>query len=99
MPRTSKRECSLVIAANVRVMMKRRDWTQEQLAKRAGVSQTHVGNVLRAQHAPSADVIERIAGAFGVPPYLLLVPDLAPEMLDSPELPLLVERYAAFRRG
>ena len=81
-----------VLATNVRALMKRRGWNQEQLGKKAGISQTHVGNILRRQVSPTGTMISGLAKAFNMPEWVLLAP--APvEVLDSPELPRLLETY------
>jgi transcriptional regulator with XRE-family HTH domain len=97
--RAAKKANRSDLAANVRALMKRRDWTQLQLADKAGISQTHVGNILREENDASISVLAAIGQAFGVPGWQLLVPNLPPDLLDSPELPTVVERYATFRQS
>lgn len=93
---SARTQSRAIVAANVRALMERRGWTQEQVAAKAGISQTHVGNVLRQDTDCRTAILEALGKAFGVPAWLLLVPGLKPEVLDSPEIPLLLERYAAF---
>lgn len=88
--KTSIRE---VLATNLRALMKRRGWTQEQLGKKAGISQTHVGNVLRKEVDPTTAMIAGFSRAFDIPEWLLLVPQLPVEILDSPEVPNLIKTY------
>ena len=82
-----------VLAENTRTLMKRRGWTQEKLAAKAQISQTHVGNVLRQAVDPSTAIISGLGRAFGIPTWLLLVPGLPPEILDSGEVPALLQTY------
>lgn len=88
-----------IFAENVRTLMQRRKLTQDQLGKKAGISQRHVSSVLRQENAPTAEIIGKIAGAFNLPAWLLLVPNLPPELLDSTELPSVVDRYMSFAAG
>lgn len=73
--------------------MARRKWTQEDLAAKSGISQTHIGNILRQETAATNEKIEAIAAAFKLPSWLLMVPDLPIEVLDSPQIPALVEHF------
>lgn len=82
-----------VLATNTRTLMERRGWKQIQLAAKSGISQTHIGNVLRREVEPTSKIIAGLARAFGVPAYLLLVPGLPPEILDSREVPNLLQSY------
>lgn len=82
-----------VFVENVKRLMERRGWRQEQLGEKSGISQSHIGNLLRKQHAPSPKKIDRIAAAFGLPGWLLLVPDLPVDILDSKQLPELLAEY------
>lgn len=86
-----------VLAKNTRALMTRRGWNQTDLAKRAGISQTHVGNVLRKEVEPTTTIIEGLAKAFGLPGYVLLMPGLPVELLDSNEIPALFQTWLTTR--
>lgn len=96
---SAKKSMAAVFAANVKTLMERRKLNQVQLAAKAGVSQRHISNVLRQIHEPSTEIIEKLAAAFGLPGWLLMVPNLPPDLLDSTELLSVVERYAAHASG
>lgn len=82
-----------VLSTNVRNLMKRRRWTQVQLAGKSGISQTHIGNVLRKEVDASTAILAGLGKAFELPDWLLLVPGLPPEILDSKEIPDLLRTY------
>ncbi|WP_407353786.1 helix-turn-helix domain-containing protein [Luteimonas sp. R10] len=42
-------------------------WTQEELAHRAGVHRTYVGDLENGRKSPTLDVVETLARAFGRP--------------------------------
>jgi len=94
---TAKQSIRQVLAANVAALKARRDWTQQQIASRGGISQTHVGNVLRAEVNPTTEILEGLSRAFGVPEWLLLVPNLPAELLDSNEVPALIQTWLTAR--
>lgn len=83
---------------NVRTLMDQRGWSQHVLAAKSGCAQSTVGNILRYRDAqdkhPGTDTVERLAAAFGVEAWRLLMPaDLGPAVVGEPE-PLDVELLA-----
>ena len=67
-------QCQLVaiFAANVRRRRLELGFSQEELAERAGVHRTYVGMLERREKNATLYSIERLAGALGVEPYVLL---------------------------
>jgi transcriptional regulator with XRE-family HTH domain len=57
--------------------------TQAGVARAAGVDQRTVGRVLNMEHAPSVAQLEKLAGAFHVEAWLLLLPELDPADLPA----------------
>ncbi len=53
-------------AGNLRTLMAKRGWNQLQAAAALSVSQANISRWLSQNHEPSADVLIRIAKAFGV---------------------------------
>lgn len=96
---TAKESNRAIIAKNVLALMEKRKWTQKQLEAKSGVSQTHISNIRRQANDPSTAILDAIGAAFGIPGWLLLIPDLPIEVLDSPEIPHLVDRYRRFAAG
>lgn len=52
--------------------------TQTAVGKRAGVDQRTVGRILNQEHSPNLVQIGKLAAAFGLQPWQLLVPHLDP---------------------
>ena len=67
-----------VLAHNVRWLMDHSPdiSSQLRLARRAGVGQATIDRVLGATVGTSIDVVEKIANAYGINPYLLLHPNM-----------------------
>lgn len=63
-----------VLARNIIRLRHERKWSQEQLAFEAGLHRTFVAHVERHARNISLDNLEKIASAFGVDPYCLLLP-------------------------
>lgn len=56
------------LGAVVRRLRRERDWTQEQLGRRAGLAQAHVSEIERGIRVnPTALVVKKLARALGVP--------------------------------
>jgi transcriptional regulator with XRE-family HTH domain len=55
-----------IVATNVRRLRNDREWTQEDLADRVGLSARYVGQIERAQASMSVTVLGRLAGALKV---------------------------------
>jgi len=88
-----KKAIRAVLAANLIALMAKRGWTQQQLEAKSGVSQRHISSLRREAADCTTEILDALGTAFGIPGWLLLVPGLPVEMLDSPEVPMLVERY------
>lgn len=52
--------------------------SQSAIAKAAKVDQKTVGRILNKTNEPSLEVLSKIAKAFGLAPWQMLVPDLEP---------------------
>lgn len=71
--------------------------SQKSLAARAGLSQRAVGDLLTYgkthYKSPTIRTSDAIADAFGLPLWVLLVPELDLDLLKSPELASLITHY------
>ena len=54
------------VSARVRQMRGERDWTQKQLAKKSGISQSHISRIEGQSLSPNRKTITKLAKAFGV---------------------------------
>jgi len=61
-----------IFGASVRRVRNEYDWTQEDLADRAGLTTTYVGQVERGDKVPSLTVVLKLAHALEVLPGELL---------------------------
>lgn len=66
-----ERQC-LAFGAVVRLHRKRAGYSQEELARRAGIHRTYIGGIERGERNPTLTMIYRLANALDVLPSQLL---------------------------
>jgi transcriptional regulator with XRE-family HTH domain len=83
------------LARNLRRLMEFFKANQKEVAKKAGVSQKTISNMLNPgeQKSPQLSVIEKVASAFGVKTWHLLIPNCPDELLFNHSIEKLVENY------
>ncbi|MBH1745227.1 helix-turn-helix transcriptional regulator [Stenotrophomonas maltophilia] len=90
-------DSSRTLADNVRRLMEAAGDTQAKVAKRAGLAQRSVGNVVTYgtthETSPTLRTVDGIADAYGVPVWMLLLDQVPLEVLQSPELGRLIDNY------
>ena len=91
--RSETRSAREILAANVAALMARDSLSQHALARRAGVNQKTISNILNCVKAVQLDKLEGIARAFRLAPWQLLVPDLPTDLLDREKLDRLISSY------
>jgi transcriptional regulator with XRE-family HTH domain len=64
-----------IVGDNIRFIREKRGLTQEELSAITNMSKTFIGDIERAQKAPTTTSLEKIAKALGVKPSLLLEPE------------------------
>ncbi|MBT9369073.1 XRE family transcriptional regulator [Rhizobium sp. CSW-27] len=60
------------IAGRIRLERESRGWSLSELAERSGVSKAMISKVERCEASPTATVLGRLSGAFGLPLSVLL---------------------------
>jgi transcriptional regulator with XRE-family HTH domain len=53
--------------------------SQPRLAAASRVAQTSIGRILRGEQSPTLDMVHKLATAFGLEAWQMLVPDLEPD--------------------
>lgn len=54
------------VGKKIRSLRDKKGWTQEELAKKAGLTQSHVSRIEQSKHSPSHKTLVKIAKALGV---------------------------------
>ena len=74
------------LGGDVLAMRKRRSWTQQQLADRAGIGRSVVGRIERGEGPIDIETLERIGLAFGAPLRLEFGRDPRTDVADAAHL-------------
>lgn len=64
-----------IAARNLCRLRMERGWTQEKLARRAGIHRRHISMIERKENAPTIDIIERLSTALDVDPVVFFQKD------------------------
>ncbi len=65
-PPVPEEEVTRTLAARVQQERKRRNWTIQDLADRSGISRAMISKIERCESSPTAVVLGRLSGAFGL---------------------------------
>ena len=72
------------IASRLKVEREARGWSLAELAERSGVSKAMISKIERSEASPTATVLGRLSGAFGLPlSVLLALAEQKPERLSA----------------
>src|ERR1700691_5023328 len=72
-PATAPRaDIGQALATRVRLERTSREWSMDELSKRAGVSRAMISKIERQQCSPTATVLGRLSAAFGISMSALL---------------------------
>lgn len=66
-----------LISRNLRALRAARSMTQEDVAAAAGMDRSYVSEIETEKYAASADMVEKLAGAFGLEIFEMFHPDTA----------------------
>lgn len=87
-----------VIAQNIKALMVANDLSQAALGRKAGVAQTLLSGLLSREEGiknPQSSTLDKIADAFGIEPWKLLVRDADADFLQGKSVEVLLESFAS----
>lgn len=73
--------------------MRERGWNQVELSKRSKVSQRTISNMLTEEKVPTLDTVDKIAAAFGLNLWHLILPRLIEDLEGNSSIRNLVDDY------
>lgn len=81
------------IAANIKMLIKEWPMQIDELAQKSGVTKRMIQYVISQERAPSIEIADAIATAFGISGWQLLIPDLRSDLVRQGKLTALVTNY------
>ncbi|MBE0454859.1 MAG: helix-turn-helix transcriptional regulator [Roseovarius sp.] len=82
----NNRTLSEIVVENVCAFRDRLGWSTRELARKSGVSDKMVWKVVNGESAPTTHTIEKLAKAFGIQSWELMIPGIKPDLLDGAHL-------------
>lgn len=85
-----------VIAQNIRLLMSEHGLSQAALGRKAGVAQTLLSGLLGREEGiknPQSSTVDKIADAFGIQAWKLMLPNADIALLKDQQLEALIERF------
>lgn len=90
-----KKPTDQVVIENLKILMEMRGDTTYSLAKRSGVPQGTVSRIILGKNKISVENADKLAAAYGLDGWHLLLRNLSGDLLGSPRVEKLYERYLA----
>lgn len=94
--KTALEPSRLIIARNIRALRAHHDWSQVELARKAGVAQRTISNLENkdAETTPTTDRVEAVARVFGLELYQIAMPLPLELLVDMGRMKNLIDDYA-----
>lgn len=85
-----------VFISNIKKYRKKLDLSQMKLAEAVGTSTSYIGEIETRKKFPSVEMIQRIADALNIPPYILFMSenDLYKKQFSKEESEKLLQRIS-----
>lgn len=81
------------LARNLQYLMDTDKLSEMALAKRSGVAQKTINNILNQESAPNLDTVDKLSSSFGLNLWHLVMPDLPEELIKSRGIEKLYDSY------
>lgn len=91
----AKHSTKQILAKNLTFLMSQAGHSQHELAKRSGVSQKTISNILRQEQAAAVEMAEKLAAAFGLEGWHIIMPNLPTDLLAAKSMEALYASYIA----
>ena len=93
MGRSKKRSTAEVFVENLKYLMRLHDYKQISLAEKAGLSQKTISNILTNRQVPSIETVQRLAEAFSLDGWHMMMPGLPDDLKSSRSIEELYYGY------
>lgn len=87
-PRTEE-----TLAVNLRFLMSLHGWSEPELARRSGVAQKTINNILHKVYRAKIETADQLAKAFGLEGWHLILPNLIQDIQSGSTITRLIAAY------
>jgi DNA-binding XRE family transcriptional regulator len=84
-----------VLAANLKAMIEVNHTTAPRVAEKAGLDRKTINNMLNGRYNPNLDVVEAVAGVFGLNSWQMLRHDLPDSLVHAKIIDKLIDDFYA----
>ena len=81
------------VARNLRLLLDHNKWSEHKLATKSGIAQKTINNILNEESSPTVATTSRLASAFRVDGWVLMLPNM-PADISTHSLNELVDHYS-----
>lgn len=78
---------------NLKFLMSMHDISQSALAKKSGISQKAISNMARGEQTPTVETADKIAAAFGLEGWHMIMPNLPEDLINNKQLERLFHDF------
>lgn len=82
-----------VLIVNILALMKAKGWSARELAKYSKVSDRMIGKILKSVSNPTTETLDKLACAFGIDAWQLLVPGITELLTKESHLGDVIHTY------
>lgn len=92
-PSDEERQLIELVSSNVRRLMKAMDWSEHDLAKKSGMSQKAINNLLNMSTGCTITTAEKLAKPFGLTGWQLMAGELPADVAFGNSLTQIVVKF------
>jgi transcriptional regulator with XRE-family HTH domain len=82
-----------VLANNLAALIKEREWNYRKLGQESGMSGRMIGLIMKCESFPTIGTLDKIARAFSLCAWHLLIPNLKSDLIETGQLHQLMENF------
>jgi transcriptional regulator with XRE-family HTH domain len=91
---TMKQMPAQTLVHNLNMLLNKTNISISELSRRSGVTGRMIHYILNGERTPSVDIAGKLAGAFGLTGWQLIMPSLPYDLAKTGELDKLIENYS-----
>lgn len=83
------------LARKLNYLMEKHGYSERDMEQKSGVSAKTINNMRNAKHRSAVENVDKVAAVFGLAGWLLIIPDMPDDLMESKNLKNTLKNYAA----